>query len=155
MPELLTITIVVELPDGTSAATPTVRVETQTPGTEPENADDVLLPGVVARVRASAPRPLSTVILDYLRRVDATLVPFGGRFLTHGEAAEWLEGAGRGDCVIVEFPDRASARAWYASPAYQAILPLRTRNAASNVLLVDTVAQDYRAADLAAKLAPS
>ena len=68
MPELLTITIVIELPDGTSAAAPTVRVETQNPGTEPENGDDVLLPGVVARVRASAPRPLSTVFLDYLRR---------------------------------------------------------------------------------------
>ena len=66
MPELLTITVVVEVPDGSSIA-PTVRVETQNPGAEPKNADDVLLPGVVARVRASAPRPLSTVFLDYLR----------------------------------------------------------------------------------------
>lgn len=37
-------------------------------GTKLENVDDVLLPGVVARVRASAPRPLSPVFLDYLRR---------------------------------------------------------------------------------------
>jgi uncharacterized protein (DUF1330 family) len=96
---------------------------------------------------------LGPELLDYLRQVDATFPPFGGRFVTHGEAAEWLEGAGRGDCVIVEFPDRASARSWYASPAYQAILPLRTRNSVCDVLLVDTVAQGYRAADLAAKLA--
>ena len=30
--------------------------------------------------------------------------------------------------VVIEFPDRDHALEWYDSPAYQAILPLRTEN---------------------------
>ena len=31
-------------------------------------------------------------ILDYLRRIQATLDPYGGRFLVHGATPEVLEG---------------------------------------------------------------
>ena len=30
--------------------------------------------------------------------------------------------------MVIGFPDPDAARAWYDSPAYQEILPLRTRN---------------------------
>jgi len=84
-------------------------------------------------------------IVEYLERIDATLEPYGGRFLVHGAAPEVLEGSWTGDLVIVSFPDRQKALAWYRSPAYQEILPLRTRNTEGDVVLVDTVSSDHRA----------
>jgi uncharacterized protein (DUF1330 family) len=50
--------------------------------------------------------------------------------------------------VVIQFPDRASATEWYASAAYQQILPLRTEHAASTVFLVDGVGADHRATDV-------
>jgi uncharacterized protein (DUF1330 family) len=91
---------------------------------------------------------LGPAIAGYLARIDATLAPHGGRFLVHGGPVTVLEGAWEGDFVIVAFPDRARAEAWYGSSAYRAILPLRTENADCTAFLVDTVAEDYRAADL-------
>jgi hypothetical protein len=44
------------------------------------------------------------------------------------------------------------AQAWYESPAYQAILPLRTRNIEGSTLIVDGVAPGYDAAHTAGVL---
>jgi len=93
-------------------------------------------------------------IVAYLQAIDATLAPHGGRFLVHGSSAEVLEGPFSGDVVVAAFPDRAQASAWYASPAYQAILPLRTRNARGWVVLVDGAGEGHRATDLLRKLTP-
>lgn len=49
-------------------------------------------------------------------------------FAIHGGDVEVLEGAWPGHVVLIEFPDRDSARAWYRSPAYQSIVRLRTNN---------------------------
>ena len=87
-------------------------------------------------------------IAEYLTKVDDTFTPFGGRFLVHGSAAEAVEGQWPGSVVIVEFPDRERARAWYASDAYQAILRLRTDNSDGDVIFVDGVPEGYRAANL-------
>lgn len=38
---------------------------------------------------------LNLEIIDYIRRIDATLTPFGGRFLIHGATPEVMEGHGR------------------------------------------------------------
>ena len=59
---------------------------------------------------------MGPAIVEYLQRIDGTLAPFGGRFLVHGARPEQVEGTWTGDLVIVRFPDRESARAWYASP---------------------------------------
>ena len=90
-------------------------------------------------------------IVDYLLRIDATLDPFGGRFLVHGVLPEVVEGEWPGYLVLIAFPDRAAARAWYDSPGYREILPLRTRNSDGVTLLVDGVPDGYRAAWYAAK----
>ncbi|MGA0595936.1 DUF1330 domain-containing protein [Enterovirga sp. CN4-39] len=89
-------------------------------------------------------------IVHYLERIDATLAPFGGRFRVHGDPYDVIEGSWAGDVVIIEFPDRAAARNWYGSAAYQAILPLRTENAACDVILIDTVDEGHRATDILA-----
>lgn len=90
-------------------------------------------------------------IVSYIESIDATLRPFGGRFRVHGGTAEVLEGDWSGDLVMIEFPDRRSARAWYASPAYRAILPLRRENATGEVILIDAVPPDHRSVDVLAR----
>ena len=91
-------------------------------------------------------------IADYLRRIDATLAPFQGRFLVHSGRIDVLEGDWRGALILLEFPDAASAHAWYDSPAYQAILPLRTNHSDGNACIVEGVPVDYRAASKIAQL---
>src|SRR5690349_11205887 len=71
---------------------------------------------------------LGADIVEYLERIDATLAPYDGHFIIHGHQPEHLEGEWAGTLIVIEFPDRASAHGWYESPAYQAILPLRTKN---------------------------
>ncbi|WP_291296676.1 DUF1330 domain-containing protein [Elioraea sp.] len=91
-------------------------------------------------------------IETYLTRIDATLAPFGGRFLVHGGAADALEGEWTSDLVVIRFPDMAAARAWYRSPAYREILPLRTARVEGAVALVEGVGEDHRAGDILAGL---
>jgi uncharacterized protein (DUF1330 family) len=98
----------------------------------------------VAHLRSIAMGP---AIVEYLERIDATLAPFGGRFLIHGARAEVLEGAWPGHLVVIAFPDLERARAWYASPPYQAILHLRTENSDSAAFIIDGVSDDHRATD--------
>jgi uncharacterized protein (DUF1330 family) len=87
-------------------------------------------------------------IVEYLERIDATLAPFGGHFIVHGGDFELLEGSWPGNLIVIEFPDREQARAWYDSPAYQAIVTLRTDNSASNVIMIDGVDRDHKATDV-------
>ncbi|MFC0600245.1 DUF1330 domain-containing protein [Streptomyces palmae] len=91
-------------------------------------------------------------VLEYLERIQATLDPFHGRFVIHGPPAEVLEGEWPGSMVLIEFPDLAAARAWYHSPAYQAILRLRADHIEGDLLLIDGVGPHYDPLERAAKL---
>jgi uncharacterized protein (DUF1330 family) len=84
----------------------------------------------------------------YLRGIDATLAPFGGRFVIHGGKTEVLEGSWTGHLIMLEFPDIDAARGWYRSPAYQAIVRLRTDNSEGDTVLVEGVSDDHRATDI-------
>ena len=62
----------------------------------------------------------------YLAGTDALLARWGATVLAVDEAVTLLEGdwpATR--TVIIEFPDEASATAWYSSPDYRAIARYR------------------------------
>lgn len=87
-------------------------------------------------------------VVVYLNQIDATLEPFDGRFLVHGKQGKVVEGEFPGYCIIIEFPDLDRAQAWYHSDAYQEIVSLRTNNSEGSVILVDGVAENYRASDL-------
>jgi uncharacterized protein (DUF1330 family) len=87
-------------------------------------------------------------IVEYLERIDATLAPFGGQFIVHGGDRDVLEGSDPGTVIILEFPDRAAARAWYQSAEYQAIVALRTENSDSIVVIVEGVDADHKATDV-------
>jgi len=95
---------------------------------------------------------LNADIVRYLQEIDDTLVPFGGRFLVHGVTPEVMEGPWADATVIIEFPDLDRARAWYASPAYLELLPLRTENSDSAAAILDGVGVGYRAAIFLKKL---
>ena len=87
-------------------------------------------------------------IVEYLQRIDATLAPFGGRFIIHGGRTHLLEGEWNRDLIVIAFPDLAAARGWYDSPAYRAIARLRTDNAKGAVFLIEGVDAGHRATDI-------
>jgi uncharacterized protein (DUF1330 family) len=99
----------------------------------------------VAHMREVAIGP---AIVEYLKRIDATLEPFGGRFIVHGAEPTVVEGDFPGHLIVLVFPTREQAQDWYDSPAYREILPLRTENSRADVLLVDGVGPDHRAIDV-------
>ena len=84
--------------------------------------------------------------LEYLERVEATFLPYGGRWLVLDGEVEVLEGAWSGSVVLMEFPDRETARKEYDSPEYQDILRLRTDDAISDLVLVEPVGPDFTSA---------
>jgi uncharacterized protein (DUF1330 family) len=88
-------------------------------------------------------------IVEYVRKIDATLEPYEGRFLIHGALPEVMEEPFPGALVCIEFPDIERARGWYTSDGYQEILPLRTENSDSSAIVVDGTPPGYRAASFA------
>ncbi|MEU9415109.1 DUF1330 domain-containing protein [Streptomyces sp. NPDC051000] len=103
----------------------------------------------IAHIR---PTTMNDDVLRYIEGIQATMDPFGGRFLVHGREVEVLEGPFPGTVVMIGFPDLERARAWYASDAYQALIPLRTDHMPGEIVLVEGVAPDYDAAKTAADL---
>lgn len=43
----------------------------------------------------------------------------------------------------MEFADRETAEAWYASDAYQAIVPLRTHHTISDLIFIDHLPEGF------------
>jgi uncharacterized protein (DUF1330 family) len=103
----------------------------------------------IAHLRAPQ---INDEVLEYIERIQQTMDPFGGRFLVHGAQVEALEGTWPGTIVIIGFPDLAEARAWYDSPAYQEILPLRSRHIPGDVIIVPGVPDGYDPVRTAARL---
>jgi len=63
---------------------------------------------------------------DYAQKAGASMKDFGGEIIVRGQMREVLVGGADHNGVgIVRFPDLKSLTDWYASPAYQAIIPLR------------------------------
>lgn len=72
---------------------------------------------------------------QYRAQVPATLAPWGAELVFRGERATVLAGQhAHTDTVVIRFPDPASVAGWYASAAYQALIPLRS--AAATVDLI-------------------
>ena len=76
----------------------------------------------------------------YSAQVPHTIAAFGGKYLARGGHATQLEGQGQAQGernVVIEFPSREIAEAWYRSEAYQAIIQHRTDNSTGALALVD------------------
>jgi uncharacterized protein (DUF1330 family) len=71
----------------------------------------------------------------YRAQVSTSLEPFAGTVVMRAAGGTLLGGAFAGasaphpDVVLLRFPDAATARAWFDSPDYQALVPLRERAA--------------------------
>jgi uncharacterized protein (DUF1330 family) len=76
---------------------------------------------------------------EYRSRVPATLQPWGAELLFRGtQAAVWVGECPHQDIVVIRFPSQEAAQGWFASPAYQALVPIRTE--AADVTLVSYTA---------------
>ncbi|MEU0303750.1 DUF1330 domain-containing protein [Streptomyces sp. NPDC006175] len=94
----------------------------------------------IAHLQEAAPHP---DIAEYVERLPATFEAFGGRFLVHFMPHEVKEGSWPGSVVLLGFPGIAEARAWWDSPAYREIAPLRSRHIEGDIILVDGVPEGY------------
>ena len=74
----------------------------------------------------------------YAGSVGATLAPYGAKRVLKGKVAQTLSGTNDAQaCAVLEFPDIESARAWYASDAYQALIPTRDRGGSVTLSLIE------------------
>ena len=72
---------------------------------------------------------------EYRSQVPGTLAPWGAELVFRGNRAAVLAGESpHADIVVIRFPDISAVNGWHASPAYQALIPLREQ-AAEMVLL--------------------
>ena len=77
----------------------------------------------------------------YRARVPALIAAHGGRYLVRGGACEVLEGSAEPHRqVILEFPDMAHLKAFYASPAYQELIAVRQGASRGTLLAIEGVA---------------
>ena len=74
--------------------------------------------------------------LTYLERVEATVAPFGGKWLAQGPA-DVVEGAWPGAVVLMEFPSREAVTAWYNSPEYQTAAKFRDQGGQVDVIVIE------------------
>lgn len=72
----------------------------------------------------------------YSAGVDATFAPYGGRYIVRGGQVVSREGAPTKRIVMIEFPSMAQAQAWYDSPAYEALRPVRQSASTARVYIV-------------------
>lgn len=74
---------------------------------------------------------------EYGKLAGPTLRDFGAVPRAANAPGVVLEGAAAPNVVILEFPDLDTARAWYASPAYQRAAAIRREAADADFLLVE------------------
>ena len=78
----------------------------------------------------------------YAQQIPGTLAPFGGHFLVSGGKVEALEGDPPKFSVIIAFDSVEKANAWWNSPAYEAIKPIRRASAKATLFIVEGVPTD-------------
>lgn len=91
---------------------------------------------IIAQVNVTDPEIFET----YRQQVPATLEPFGGEYVVRGGAMEVLEGEWAAPrCVVLKFPDMASAKAWHDSDIYAGPMALRHKSAETTAIVVEGV----------------
>lgn len=75
---------------------------------------------------------------EYSAAAGPTLIAAGGSIVGRGKVAATLAGTLSADSgLIVKFPSVDAARAWYESPAYQALIPLRDQVMSPNFVVLE------------------
>jgi uncharacterized protein (DUF1330 family) len=77
---------------------------------------------------------------EYRKTVAPTLAAYGGRFLVRGGKVDLLEGSWLPKrLVIVEFPDVATAKAWWASAEYANPKAIRQSASHTEMIVVEGI----------------
>ena len=75
---------------------------------------------------------------EYGAAAVPTLVAAGGTVVTRGKVAAVLAGQHNAEnCLIAKFPDAQSAKNWYSSPAYQALIATRDQAVDPTFILIE------------------
>jgi uncharacterized protein (DUF1330 family) len=75
---------------------------------------------------------------EYVRRVPATVLHYGGRYLVRGGPIVPLVGGWKPErIVILEFPSAEQLQRWNSSPEYLEVAPLRERSARTRAIAVE------------------
>lgn len=75
---------------------------------------------------------------DYKKLTPGSLIPYDGKFIVRGGAAETLEGSwDPGRIVVVEFPSLAKAKAWWSSEGYAPAKALRQSASTTRMIVVE------------------
>jgi uncharacterized protein (DUF1330 family) len=85
-----------------------------------------------------------TALKEYAAKVHETLAPFNGHyhFVVRGGKTESLDGgAPPKGIVVIAFDSSEQAHAWYNSPAYAAIRPIRLAAVKGRMFIVEGVAE--------------
>lgn len=92
-------------------------------------------------IEPDAPADVQARYADYRAAVPALIERHGGRYLARAASGESLEGAPTtGRWHLVEFPTAEAAHAFWDSPDYAAVQPLRAGAADVRAVLVDPAA---------------
>ena len=86
----------------------------------------------------------ATAVTSYGTKVQETLRPFNGHyhFVVTGSKVESLDGdAPPKGIVVIAFDSTEQAQAWYTSPAYEAIRPIRLAAVKGRMFTVEGAAQ--------------
>lgn len=77
---------------------------------------------------------------EYLTAARPAFEKFGASFLVRGGAYDVMEGQARDRNVVIEFKDRATARACYESSEYQAAKAIRQSCADADLIIIEGTA---------------
>jgi uncharacterized protein (DUF1330 family) len=91
---------------------------------------------IVAEVDVTDPATMQ----KYGEKVPETLAPFEYHYVVRGGKTQSLEGEPPKRIVVIAFDSAEKARAWYDSPAYAAIKPIRQSAAKSRIFIAEGVA---------------
>ncbi|MEE2829666.1 MAG: DUF1330 domain-containing protein [Myxococcota bacterium] len=74
----------------------------------------------------------------YVSQVGATMAPHGGKMVARGKVAKQLSGEVKHQIeALFEFPSAEAIDAWYASEAYQALIPNRDEAAYVTIVVLN------------------
>ncbi|NVJ86177.1 MAG: DUF1330 domain-containing protein [Algoriphagus sp.] len=75
---------------------------------------------------------------EYKKLSGESVKAYGGKFVLRGNPVEVLEGEWDHDrLVMLEFPDKESARNWYYSKEYQKAKEIRSSGSAAKFILIE------------------
>lgn len=76
---------------------------------------------------------------SYKKLTPATILPFEGKFVLRGNPVKVLEGEWKHErLVMLEFPTKQKAEAWYNSDGYQHAKSVREGAAKANFILIES-----------------